>query len=240
MSSRYYRAHGIVLRTWKLGEADRIVVLLTKERGAVRAVAKGVRKTRSKFGSRLEPLSHVSLQLHEGRGELQLITQVETVDHFRSIREDLDRLTKAVSMLEAVDQVALPGEPALALYKMLLGGLRTLAAGDSALVAAGFFFKLLLLEGSGPQVEVCVQCGTSEDLVAYSEVDGGVLCRDHRRGTSVSPEALDHMQAILGGRLVAALAEPATPATHEVELLATRSLEHFLDRRMRSTTVLEN
>ena len=236
--SRYYRTHGIVLRTYKLGEADRIVVLVTPDRGMVRSVAKGVRKTRSKFGSRLEPMSHIALQLHEGRGELQLITQVESVDHFRTIREDLDRLTKALAMLEAVDQVALQDEPAPELYRMLLGALRTLDANDSELVTAGFFLKLLSLEGSGPQVEGCVQCGRSEGLVGYSEADGGLVCRDHRRGLALSEEAVALVQRILGGQLGAALNEPAGPVTHEVHVMATRALEYFLDRRMRSTSIL--
>lgn len=237
--SRYYRANGIVLRTYKLGEADRIVVLFTPERGMVRAVAKGVRKTRSKFGSRLEPTSHVALQLHEGRGELQLITQVETIDHFRTIREDLDRLTKAVSMLEAVDQVGLPDRPSPQLYRMLLGALRTLAENDSALVVAGFFLKLLALEGSGPQVEECVMCGDTDELVAFSPIDGGLTCRNHRRGTGVSPEAVRLLQHVLGGQLGAALNEPPGPATAEVHQLATQALEHFLERRMKSTHLLE-
>ena len=236
--SRYYRAHGIVLRTYKLAEADRIVVLLTAERGMVRAVAKGVRKTRSKFGSRLEPMSHVSLQLHEGRSELHLITQVESIDHFRPIREDLDRLAKGVSMLEAVDQVALPDEPMPELYRMLLGALRTLAANDSALVTAGFFLKLLTLEGAGPQVQVCVQCGSDVELVAFSEMDGGLVCREHRRGMALTPEAVALLQQILGGQLGSALNEPPGPATHEVEQVAIRALEHFIERRMRTTSVL--
>jgi DNA repair protein RecO (recombination protein O) len=233
--SRYYRAHGIVLRTYKLGEADRVVVLITPERGMVRAVAKGVRKTRSKFGSRLEPLSHVELQLHEGRGELHLVTQVETVDHFRAIREDLDRLTKAISMLEAVDQVALQDEPAPELYRMLLGALRTLAANDTPLVTAGFFLKLLTLEGAGPQVDVCVQCGEAGSLVAFSAGDGGLVCREHRRGVGVSAEAVALFQQILGGQLGAALNEPPGPATHEVAHVATHALEHFLERRLKTT-----
>ena len=137
-----YREHGIVLRTYKLGEADRIVVLMTQSQGKVRAVAKGVRKTKSRFGGRLEPTSHVSLLLYEGR-ELDIISQAESVDHFRTIREDLDRLAAAVNMLEVVDQVAQERESSPRLYQMLLGALRTLAAKPSVLVVAGFFWKLL-------------------------------------------------------------------------------------------------
>lgn len=236
--SPYYRTNGIVLRTYRLGEADRIIVLITPERGMVRAVAKGVRKTRSKFGARLEPMSHVALQLHEGRSELQLITQAESVDHFRAVREDLDRLAKALNMLEAVDHVAMEGEPSPELYRMLLGALRTLTGNDAALVTAGFFLKLLALEGSGPQVTACVVCGDSGELVAFSEFDGGLVCRDHRRGTAVSPEAVGLLQQILGGQLGAALNHPQGGATAEVEHLAIRALEYFIERPIRSASVL--
>ena len=111
-----YRDEGIVLRTHKLGEADRIVSVLTRHHGKVRAVAKGVRKTKSRFGARLEPPTHLQLQLYEGRGELQIIDQAETLDHFRIIREDLDRLTHAVTMLEVGDNTAknnTPSQPAI-------------------------------------------------------------------------------------------------------------------------------
>src|SRR3954469_4737059 len=112
-----YRESGVVLRTIRLGEAERIITFLTEGRGKVRAVAKGVRKTKSKFGARLEPVSHVALQLYERR-ELDIVTQVESVDHFRAIRDALDRLGRAVSMLEAVDQLSLEREPNAALYRM--------------------------------------------------------------------------------------------------------------------------
>jgi len=125
---RLYRERAVVLRQHKLGEADRIVTLLTLEHGLVRAVAKGVRRTRSKFGARLEPGLHTELLLYEGRGELDIVNQAETLDHFRAIRDDLDRLTAMTSMLEVVDQIANEGEPNPQLFRMLLGALRTLEA----------------------------------------------------------------------------------------------------------------
>lgn len=234
-----YRDTGIVLRTYKLGEADRIVSFVTERHGKVRAVAKGVRKTKSKFGARLEPTSHVSLQLYEGR-ELDIVTQAESVDHFRAIREDLDRLTRAVTMLEAADQIALEREPNPELFRMLLGALRALEARNSALVVAGFHWKLLSLEGFRPVVEHCALCERDEGLVAFDPIEGGLLCTDHRRGTRVSPEAVELLQAILGGRLAAALEAPASPATHEVDHLATRVMEHHLERRLRSVGLLDH
>ncbi|MBU6330687.1 MAG: DNA repair protein RecO, partial [Acidobacteria bacterium] len=246
-----HRDEGIVLRTYRLGEADRIIVVLTKRRGKVRAVAKGVRKTRSKFGSRLEPMSHVALQLYEGR-ELDLITQAESIDHFRALRDDLDRLGRAVAMLETADQLAQEGEVNPRLYEMLLGALRTLDGTDSPLVVPAFFWKVLALEGYRPEVEVCVLCGAAgaaDDadaeagggsgaaLVAFDLDSGGLLCHGCRRGTAVSPAAVALLQQILGGRLNEALAAPPSAATGEVDHLATRAVEHHLERRLRSVTV---
>src|SRR6266566_1711271 len=125
-----YRDQGVVLRTIKLGEADRIVTILTQVNGKIRAVAKGVRKTGSRFGARLEPTRHVALQCYRGR-ELDVVTQVETIDAFRQLREHYVSLTHAIAMLEAVDQVAQEREANPALYRMLVGALRTLAVAPS-------------------------------------------------------------------------------------------------------------
>lgn len=234
-----YRDHGVVLRTWKLGEADRILSILTHDNGRVRAVAKGVRKPASRFGARLEPTSHVTLQLYRGRGELDTVTQVESIDRFAGLRNDLDAWARASAMLEAVEQIAperIPNEP---LFVMLVRALRTLESSHSPLVVAGFFLKVLALEGFEPAVDLCVSCGAAEPLVAFDIADGGTRCAACRRGVAVSAEALALLQAILGGRLGAALAVPASPATHEVDHLATRLLEHQLERRLRSIAVLE-
>ncbi len=236
--SKYYTTQGIVLRTYKLREADRIIVLASPDRGMIRAVAKGIRKTKSKFGSRLEPTTHVSLQIHKGKSDLDLITQVETITHFRRIREDFSRLTKAIAMLEAVDQVVLPGEPAAELHRMLLGALKTLEDNDSALIAPSFFLKLLALEGSGPIVDQCVSCGDTS-VVAFSNEEGGVMCESHRTGFPISEPAVAQLRLILGGNLGEALNQPESTATKEVGKIATETLEFFLERRIRSTRLLD-
>src|SRR6185312_12475979 len=122
-----FRDKGVVLRSYRLGEADRIVVFLTERHGKVRAVAKGVRKTTSKFGARLEPLSHVTLLLWQGRSDLDIVNQAEVLDHFREVRDDLDRVTRALSLVEVADQLAQERHPDPRLYEMLVGALRTLA-----------------------------------------------------------------------------------------------------------------
>lgn len=236
--SRLYRDQGVVLRTIKLGEADRIVTLVTPGHGKVRAVAKGVRKTKSRFGSRLEPISHVSLLMYEGR-DLDIVTQAETLDHFRTIREDLDRMGRAQSLLEAVDQVAQEREPSARLYSMLVGALRSLAARDAPILLGAFFWKLLSAEGAHPLLDHCASCGVPEDLVAFDLVEGGALCRSCRRGVPVSPEALVLLRRVLGGGLAAALDEPAGPVVLEVEQLATSSMENHLERRLRTLHVLD-
>jgi DNA repair protein RecO (recombination protein O) len=210
-----YRDQGVVLRTYKLGEADRIVVFMTEGRGKVRAVAKGVRKTKSRFGARLEPPTNTSLLFYEGR-ELDIVTQADTLDHFRPIRDDLGRMTDAMAMLEVVDQVAQEREANPRLYQMLVAALRTLAGQEprSPLLTAAFFWKLLSLEGAAPLLDTCGGCGTPAltdgmevavdgkvavdetvavggkvgvELVAFDLAEGGALCRTCWRGVRSNP-----------------------------------------------------
>ncbi len=234
-----YRDEGVVLRTIKLGEADRIVTIFTQGHGKVRAVAKGIRKTMSKFGARLEPTSRVALQCYKGR-DLDVVTQVETLESNRVLREEYVLLTHAVSMLEAVDQVAQDHEPNPALYRMLTGALRTLAERRNPLVAPAFFWKLLSLEGFHPIVDGCARCEEPDvELVAFDLEEGGSICAACARGGGrpLSPNALDLLQRILGGGLNGALARSPGPEAHEVEALGSRALEHHVERRMRSTAL---
>jgi DNA repair protein RecO (recombination protein O) len=231
-----FRDRGMVLRTIRLGEADRIVTLMTEQHGKVRAVAKGVRRTRSKFGSRLEPLSHVALLGWQGRGDLDIVNQVEVIDTNRVVREDLDRMAAAMSMLEAVDQIGQERHANPRLYEMLVGAVAALGPRDPALVTAAFFLKVLALEGSAPVLDTCVACGEGDpaQLVAFDLTEGGVLCRRCRRGRSVSAGAIALMRRMLGGDLAGVLAEPRSPFTGEVGALATEAMESHLDRRLRS------
>jgi DNA repair protein RecO (recombination protein O) len=236
-----YRDQGIVLRTWRLGESDRIVNLLTERHGKVRAVVKGVRKTKSRFGSRLEPMVHCSLLFYEGR-ELDIVTQAEALEVFRPVREDLARLAKASSLLEATDQLAQERHAAPRLYAMLLGGLRALSAHDSALLVPAFFLKLLSTEGFHPLLDECAVCGDRYGLVGFDLGQGGVLCascssRGGGADVAVSVAALDLVRRVLGGDLGGALGIPAGPAVTEVERLATRAMEHHLERRLHSLPV---
>ncbi len=228
-----YRDEGVVLRTMRLGEADRIVAMLTRQHGKVRAVAKGVRRTTSKFGGRLEPLSHVAVLCWQGR-ELDIVNQAEVLAGFRAVREDLSRVSKAFTVLEVADQLAQEHHPAPRLYDMVVGWLRALERADTDLLVPAFLLKALALEGSAPIVEMCASCGADDELVAFDLLQGGALCRACRRGRPVSPAALDLVRRVLGGGLAGVLAEPASPAGGEVTDLATAAMEAHLDRRLRS------
>jgi DNA repair protein RecO (recombination protein O) len=239
-----YRDQGVVLRTIKLGETDRIVTILTRGHGRIRGVAKGVRKPGSRFGARLEPTSHVALQCYRGR-ELDVITQVETIDANRALREHYGCLTHSVSMLEAVDQVAPEREPNPALYRMLTSALQTLAREPSPVVSAAFFWKLLSLEGFHPMLDECARCG--EELAetaghaTFDLEDGGVLCPrcGGAGGRRVSSDALAVVARIVGGEVRGVLDRPPSDEVlRDVERLGVAALEHHSERRLRSAALL--
>lgn len=233
-----YRDVAVVLRTYKLREADRIVVLQTAEHGKVRAVAKGVRRSGSKFGARLEPMSHVRVLLYRGR-ELDIVSQAEIVESLAPLFSSLDRASQGIAALEAVDQLTVEPEPNPQLYRMLVGVLRTIAARPGPLVVPAFFWKLLAAEGYRPEINHCVRCGETEQLAAFDIQQGGVVCRSCRSGAALSPGALALLRDILGGRLNDALEAPESPVTHEVAALATHAFEHHIERRLRAVAMFE-
>jgi DNA repair protein RecO (recombination protein O) len=253
MTSRLYRDSGVVLRTFRLGEADRIIVFLTMEHGKVRAVAKGIRKTRSKFGGRLEPLCHVNVQLHRGR-ELDVVSQVESIDAASSVFGDLDAMTDAGAILEAVDLLVPDREPVPEIYRMLVGVRQTLMERPSPLVMPAFLWKLLAFEGVRPTLDRCVRCDVELEVSDVSGLDldqGGVCCRACRGGVAVSVAALTILRDIVGGRLGPVLevahlrhserqgdGEP-DPVSNEVATLATKAFEHHIERRLRSASLFE-
>ena len=231
----------MVIRTHRIGEADRIVVLLTEGHGKVRAVAKGVRRTASRFGARLEPMSHVSLLLWQGRGDLDTVNQAEAVDTYPVIRSDLDRVTQALSLLEVVDQLAQERHRRPRLYRMLVGALSVLDDPERApdLVAPAFFLKALVLEGAGPVLDSCASCGWRPRARRRR---AGRLRPDRGRravpampaGAALSQAALDLMRSIMGGGLGGVLRGAVPPGSAEVAELATEAMEVHLDRRLRS------
>src|SRR5436190_21473972 len=185
MAGRGYKTEAVVLRSFRLGEADRVLHLYTLARGRVGAVAKGIRKTKSRFGARLEPLSHVELMLHEGSGELQTVTGVELLHSHHAVRERRYALGVGLVGAEAMlrlfpEQEASPRAfEALTRFLDLLDGLGSSSAGRPHLAALGLSFrlKLLWLAGYLPHVGSCANCGGPAPFAGYSAPAGGVVCR---------------------------------------------------------------
>jgi DNA repair protein RecO (recombination protein O) len=199
-----YSDEAIVLRTRKLAEADRIITLLTRQHGVVRAVARGVRRTSSKFGSRLEPFTHVDLQLAVGRN-LDTVTQAVTRDPFGAvISADYDRYTAASVMLETSEHlVAEEREPSVQQYLLLVGGLRAMTAGERRPgdVLDSFLLRSLAVAGYAPSFDACARCGLEGPHRAFNPAHGGMLCPGCRLPGSAhpAPETVILLGALLAG-----------------------------------------
>jgi DNA repair protein RecO (recombination protein O) len=238
-----YRDEAVVLRTQKLGEADRIVTLLTRRHGRVRAVAKGVRRTGSRLGSRVEPFMHVDLQLYEGRS-LDTVTQAETVAPFgERIAADYGRYTAGTAVLETAERLtAEEREPSIRLYLLVVGALRALAEGAHAptLVLDAFILRALVIAGYEPVLDGCAVCGEPGPHRWFAVAHGGLVCTEHRPGgaVTVSRPALALMSALLDGDW--SLADIAdTGVQREVSGLVAAYLQWHLERGLRSLRLVE-
>jgi DNA repair protein RecO (recombination protein O) len=238
-----YRDEGIVLRTHKLGEADRIITLLTKQNGRVRAVAKGVRRTTSRFGARLEPFTHVDLQIYEGRS-LDVITQAETVRAYgEPFGADYPRYTAGTAMLETAERLTpVEKEPAIRQFLLLVGGLRTLGevAHDPRMVLDAYLLRSLAVAGYAPALEGCARCGTRSDVRAFAVSAGGVVCGSCRPASAAAPaeKTVTLMTALLRGDWIYA---DASEPRHRVECsgLVAAYLQWHLEHSIRSLRLVE-
>jgi DNA repair protein RecO (recombination protein O) len=238
-----YRDEAIVLRTHKLGEADRIITLLTRHHGRVRAVAKGVRRTTSKFGSRLEPFTHVDLQLAEGRS-LDTITQAETLTLFHAgLGLDYDRYTAGTVMLETADRlVDEEKQPSLQHFLLLVGGLRVLSAGERGpgQVLDSYLLRSLAVAGYAPSFERCARCGDVGPHRWFNPSMGGMLCVTCRVPGSASPaaETVTVMGALLAGDWP--VVDDADPRhLREASTLVAAYLAWHLERGLKSLAYVE-
>lgn len=232
---------GIVLRSYPFGEADRVVVLLSPDNGKLRTVAKGVRKTKSRFGGRLEPFTHVELVLYEGRN-LDTITAVEVVSSYRRMREHLERITAAATMVEAVDAVAQEKEPSRALFDLLDDGLRALDEGPRGTdIVSAFLLQLAGVVGLAPALDACATCGRPEGLDRFSFAGGGVVCgRCTPEGSVRLRQGItEHLLMLASGRLDTVGAED-TDLSSDAMWVTRKFVEYHLDRRLASLAVLDS
>jgi DNA repair protein RecO (recombination protein O) len=246
-----YRDDGIVLRTHKLGEADRIVTVLARKSGRIRAVAKGVRRTKSRFGARLEPFTHVDLLLYTGRS-LDVVTQAESIRAYgEPLVSDYPRYTTGQVMLETAERLTpVEKEPALRQFLLLVGGLRALGEGGHVprLILDAYLLRSLSVSGYAPALDECAVCGTragppgsTTALHAFSIPAGGLTCeacRAHGASTP-APATIALMSALLRGDWPAAdVSERRTQA--ECSGLTAAYLQWHLEHSIRSLRHVEH
>lgn len=240
---RSYRDEAIVLRTHKLGEADRIITLLTSEHGLVRAVAKGVRRTSSKFGSRVEPFGVVDVQIAKGRS-LDIITQVEVISvHADALASDFELYTRASVMVETAEKLTQDSdEGARSQYLLLVGALFALShvRHDPSLVLTSYILRALAIAGWAPSCFDCAICGAQGPHSSFSIHEGGAVCGQCRPAGAAAPapETMTLMGELLSGDW--ARADTAEGfARNEAHALVSSYAQWHVERRIHSLRVLE-
>ena len=237
------KTEGIVLRSMRYGEADRILHVYTPMRGRVGAIAKGVRRTRSRFGGRLEPFTHAALLLHEGRSDLLTVTGADVVASHAGLREDGPALDAAARACDAVARLFDTNEAQPAVFHLLaneLGLLERRAANGETSAATlhanqlAFRLKLLLAAGLAPQLAACAACGETEELVGWSGAEGGVVCGSCEAGAF--PLASETHAWLVGavGSSLSTTPEASPRALRQAERAIGETVEHHAHTRLRS------
>lgn len=231
-----FKTEAVVLRSIRFGEADRVLHLYSADRGRLGAVAKGVRRVRSRMGGRVEPLTRVNLVLHQGRGELCTVTSADTVHAHPALREHREALDRGVHACDAVLRLFDAAEPNPAGYNLLCNQLAFLNGDPAAATRAqslAFRMKLLLAAGFAPELAVCASCGEAEELAGFSPAAGGVVCA----GCEAGAFPLD---AQAHAFMVAAVARPLSEAPQapdralgQADRAIAETLEHHAHVRLR-------
>jgi DNA repair protein RecO (recombination protein O) len=231
------KTEAVVLRSLRYGEADRILHLYTPHRGRIGAIAKGVRRARSRFGGRLEPFFRLQMELHEGRGELLTVTGAQTVDGHPQLRGDAGALDAAARACDAVGRLFETSEPHPGVFHLLCRQLLLLdeRAGSGEPVWAGalaFRMKLLLAAGLAPQLGACASCGESEHLTGFSGAAGGVVCSACEAGSFAIGEDAYRFMADALGRPLTEVGPAGDAALGQVERAISATLEHHAHLRL--------
>jgi DNA repair protein RecO (recombination protein O) len=250
MSSRAVKTEAVVLRSMRYGEADRILHLYTPHRGRVSAIAKGVRRVRTRFGGRLEPFFRLNIELHEGRGELLTVTGAQTIDGHARLRGDARALDAAARACDAVGRLFETPEPHPGVFNLLCRQLALLderagagASGGAAedagaggavgrAAALAFRLKLMLAAGLAPQLGACASCGEREHLVGFSGAAGGVVCGACEAGSFPLHEDAYRFMTEALGRALTEVPDAAVAALGQVDRAIAATLEHHAHVRL--------
>jgi DNA repair protein RecO (recombination protein O) len=241
-----YKEKAVVLRAFDLGEADRIITLFTENRGLARAVAKGVRRTASKFGARLEPFTLLDAVLHQGRN-LDTVVQVETIHSHAAIREDFAKYIYGEAMLEMIEKSLQENQNIPRLFPALCISLDVLEGevAEPRLLLAAFQLKVCALIGYHPHLDRCIHCGreVAGERSWLDLIGGGIACSNCRIGgnnmIALKPDALDLMRALLAENIADIAARRESGAlSQELLSIAFRFSEAFLERPLRSRAIV--
>lgn len=255
---RAVKTEAVVLRSMRYGEADRILHVYTPARGRVGAIAKGVRRARSRFGGRLEPFFRLKLELHEGRGELMTVTGAQTVDAYAHLRGDARALDAAARACDAVGRLFETSEPHPGVFNVLCRKLALLdeqaggrvpdvdttglsptgaAPAASRAGALAFRLKLLLAAGLAPQLGACASCGEREHLVGFSGAAGGVVCGACEAGSFALGGAAYAFMTDAFGAPLHEVPDAPEQALGQVERAISATLEHHAHLRLMPAAV---
>jgi DNA repair protein RecO (recombination protein O) len=219
----------VVLRSIRYGEADRILHLYSVDRGRISAIAKGSRRSRSRFGGRLEPFFRLRIDLHEGRSDLLTVTGAETVSPFARLREDADAISAAARGCDAVSRLFDTGEPHPEVFNLLCTFLSVLdedpgRSGPALQVA--FRLKLLLAAGLAPQLRQCARCGATEAIAGFSPAAGGVVCSACEAGSFALDEESHRFLTVALGTPLSELPDPSPAALAAATRAVDETAEH--------------
>jgi DNA repair protein RecO (recombination protein O) len=231
------KTEAIVLRSLRYGEADRILHLYTPHRGRLSAIAKGVRKAKSRFGGRLEPFFRVQALLHEGRSDLLTVTGVETVAAHPRLREHGPALDVAARCCDAVDRLFATDDPHPGVYALLANELALLDGSPAAATpsnAVAFRLKLLLAAGFAPQLSACAACGERDHLSGFSGAAGGVVCPSCEAGSFRLDEAAHTFLVEALGKPLAQAPVAGDRALAQADRAVRETAEHHAHVRLRS------
>jgi DNA repair protein RecO (recombination protein O) len=231
------KSEAVVLRSLRFGEADRILHLYTPGRGRIGAIAKGVRRTRSRFGGRLEPFSHVALLLHEGRGDLATVTGVDTIAAHAGLRDHRGALDGASRACDAVARLFDSAEAHPEVFNLLCNELALLESEPGRATLANqlaFRLKLMLAAGFAPQLSACASCGERDEVVGFSGAAGGVVCGSCEASSFALDQATHTFMVAALGRPLTDTPDAPARALRQAERAIAATVEYHAHLRLRA------
>lgn len=223
-----------MLRSWKLGEADRIISMYGAANGKIRAVAKGARKTKSKFGGRIDPISYLNVQCWKGNSELHILSQADSIELFPSTKRDFEKLRKGLAIVEVIDELVGDSDGDFDIFRLLVRVLGQLERGDSPYLLGAFLWRLLQIQGVAPDISACMECGGEQGLNYLAPDGSGILCESHRGGRFFDDEVRILTDMAIGGEVGKLLGLEDMIFRVKFEDIAIELVENLISHRVKA------